>query len=280
MEPNGIPAQTGLTLVRPLPERQENKPSLFQIEDPEAFIGKAAAIAAVLAKVLKHRNLTLEIQGREHVRVEGWQLLARMLGITPVCVWTRPLKSEDGKVLGWEGRVEARDPNGMTVGAAEASCDRQERTWSNRDEHALRSMAQTRATAKALRQATGAIMALTGFEGTPVEEMPELNEGHTPIRPPVSKSSRPEGKPVPEQPQEASAPKAVTPAPATISTPQVRRLWALGMAGKKSSEQIRKALEAHGWTKPEEITRGKAYSDICTWIQSPATNDYIKEATR
>ena len=279
METNGIQSQSGLTLVRPTPEGPEAhaKLSLFHTEDPEAFIGRAAAIASVLAKVLKHRHLTLEIQGREHVRVEGWQLLGAMLGISPVCIWTRPLKAEDGKAQGWEARVEARAIDGSTVGAAEGSCDRSERTWANRDEHALRSMAQTRATAKALRQATGAVMVLTGFEGTPAEEMPEESE-HQPIRPPASKSAKPETRPqpAPEKPQEPSAPK-VTP-PATISTPQVRRLWALGMAGKKSSEQIRKALEAHGWTKAEEITRGKVYADICAWLQSPYTHDY--EVTR
>ena len=41
-----------------------------------------------------------------------------------------------------------------------------------RDDYALRSMAQTRATSKALRQPLGFVMSLAGFDPTPAEEMP------------------------------------------------------------------------------------------------------------
>jgi hypothetical protein len=89
-----------------------------------------------------------------------------MLGVFPVCVWTRQM--EDG----WEARVEARTRAGEIVGAAEAECLRSEKTWANRDDYALRSMAQTRATSKALRQPLGFVMQLAGFNPTPAEEMP------------------------------------------------------------------------------------------------------------
>lgn len=49
---------------------------------------------------------------------------------------------------------------------------RDERTWKDRDDYALRSMAQTRATSKALRGPLGFIVTLAGFEATPSEEMP------------------------------------------------------------------------------------------------------------
>jgi hypothetical protein len=73
---------------------------------------------------------------------------------------------------GWEARVEARTRAGEIVGAAEAECLRSENTWANRDDYALRSMAQTRATSKALRQPLGFVMQLAGFNPTPAEEMP------------------------------------------------------------------------------------------------------------
>jgi hypothetical protein len=57
-----------------------------------------------------------------------------------------------------------------------------ERNWSHRDDYALRSMAQTRAVAKALRLCLGWIMSLAGYEATPAEEMPCGSRAH-PLRP-------------------------------------------------------------------------------------------------
>jgi hypothetical protein len=90
-----------------------------------------------------------------------------MLGVVPVVEWTRKTDT------GWEARVEARTLDGRVVGAAEAMCTRDERTWKSRDDYAIRSMAQTRATSKALRQPLGFVVTLAGFEATPDEEMPK-----------------------------------------------------------------------------------------------------------
>lgn len=139
--------------------------TLFRTEQPDEVVVRATETAKALAKVVKRQKLTTKISGRDHVRVEGWTLLGTMLGVFPVCVWTRKLDD------GWEARVEARTLNGQIVGAAEAQCLRSERTWASRDDYALRSMAQTRATSKALRQPLGFVMTLAGFDATPAEEM-------------------------------------------------------------------------------------------------------------
>ena len=139
--------------------------TLFRTDQPDEIVARATDVANVLGKVVKRKKLTVSIQGRDHVKVEGWCLLGTMLGVFPICVWTR--KTDDG----WEARVEARTLAGQVVGAAEASCTRGERTWANRDDYALRSMAQTRATSKALRQPLGFVMTLAGFDATPAEEM-------------------------------------------------------------------------------------------------------------
>ncbi len=143
-------------------------PTLFRTDDPSEIVQRASAVAAELSKVLKDQRLTTNIQGREHVRVEGWTLLGTMLGVFPVVEWTRPV---DG---GWEARVEARTLAGHVVGAAEAECLRSEKTWAKRDDYALRSMAQTRATSKALRGPLGFVVSLAGFDPTPEEEMPTV----------------------------------------------------------------------------------------------------------
>ena len=140
--------------------------NLFRTEEPTEIIRKASETATALREVLRSQNLLVRIGPRDHVRVEGWTLLGSMLGVFPVCEWTRQLPD------GWEARVEAKTMSGAVVGAAEASCLRSEKTWSSRDDYALRSMAQTRATSKALRQPLGFVVSLAGFDPTPAEEMP------------------------------------------------------------------------------------------------------------
>src|SRR6188472_3231871 len=140
--------------------------TLFRTDDPVQIIEQASAVADALSRVLRDRQLTSNISGKEHVRVEGWTLLGTMLGVFPVVEWTRPVAD------GWEARVEARTLAGQVVGAAEAECLRTERTWKGRDDYALRSMAQTRAVSKALRGPLGFVVTLAGYEATPAEEMP------------------------------------------------------------------------------------------------------------
>jgi hypothetical protein len=140
--------------------------TLFRTDDPVLVAQRASEVADALKDILKRQNLTTNIGGREHVRVEGWQTLGAMLGITPVCVWTRQIPK------GWEARVEARTLDGRVIGAAEAMCTREERTWKNRDDYALRSMAQTRATSKALGSPLRFVVTLAGYDGTPAEEIP------------------------------------------------------------------------------------------------------------
>jgi hypothetical protein len=139
--------------------------NLFGVADPVVVVERATLVAKALADVIEQRNLYATISRRKHVVVEGWTLLGSMLGVFPVVEWTR----EHGD--GWEARVIAVTRSGETVGAAEAMCSRSEAKWQSRDEYAIRSMAQTRATSKALRLPLGFVMTLAGYDATPVEEM-------------------------------------------------------------------------------------------------------------
>lgn len=145
--------------------RPEQHVSLFGASEPVAIIEKATSVATALKGVLQAQHLISKIQGKEYPRCEAWTLLGTMLGVFPVLAWSKPV--EDG----WEARVEAKTRDGAIVGAAEAQCLRTERNWSNRDDFAIRSMAQTRATAKALRMPLGFVMTLAGYEATLAEEM-------------------------------------------------------------------------------------------------------------
>jgi hypothetical protein len=69
------------------------------------------------------------------------------------------------------------DSAGHEVAAAESMCLRSERSWAKRDEFAVRSMAQTRASGKALRLALGYIVTLAGWEALPAEEITDEMRG-------------------------------------------------------------------------------------------------------
>jgi len=166
-----------VTVVAPTP------PALFGTSDPVEIVAKARDVANALKDVLRQQGLISDIQGKEYVQVGGWTLLGSMLGVFPVLVWTRAL---DGN--GWEARVEARTMGGVVVGAAEAECTRDEKMWASREDYALRSMAQTRATSKALRMPLGFVVTLAGFSATPAEEMTFSDRpfDQRPQRPPQS----------------------------------------------------------------------------------------------
>lgn len=144
---------------------------LFAVGDPVEVITKATAVAEALAGVIEKQGLYTTIRSRKgpdrkHVRVEGWTLLGSMLGVFPKTEWTRKVEG------GWEARVVAVTRAGEEVGAGEMECLKSEANWSDRDDYAIRSMAQTRATSKALKGPLSFIMTLAGFDATPAEEVP------------------------------------------------------------------------------------------------------------
>lgn len=148
--------------------------TLFGTDNPELVLARATKAAKALAAVIEDRKMYTMIGQGKHVRVEGWQTLGAMVGVFPVVAWTRPLSN------GWEARVEAKTIRGEIVGAAEAECLSTEKNWSEskgKEDHHLRSMAQTRATSKALAQPLRFIIALAGYEGTPAEEMARASDG-------------------------------------------------------------------------------------------------------
>lgn len=154
--------------------------NLFNVEKPTDVLRQAYAVAQPLATAIKGADLTVKISQRDYVRVEGWTMLGSMLGVFPIVVSTTPTYGHIGfgptgepqeGPTGWEAVVEARTLSGAVVGRAEAQCTRSERMWAGRDDYALRAMAQTRATSRALRGPLGFVVALAGFEATAAEEM-------------------------------------------------------------------------------------------------------------
>lgn len=153
-----------------VPAVQESQvPDIFQERDPQAVIKRYSAVASAVAEVIKQQHLYVEIGPRRHVFIEGWQTLGAPLGIFARVEWTKRLK--DGDRWGYEARAVAHRVAGDIISSAEAECWSDEENWRDRADFQLRSMAQTRACAKALRLALGFVMVLAGFEATPAEEM-------------------------------------------------------------------------------------------------------------
>lgn len=141
---------------------------LFNTDNPKLVIKKATEAADVLKDVVSKKGLIKNISGREYILVEGWTALGAMVGVSAKTEYTRQVDD------GWEAAVVVVNAHGMEIGRAEAQCLRAERNWKNRDDFAIRSMAQTRAMGKALRMPLGFIAVLAGYEATPAEEMPEV----------------------------------------------------------------------------------------------------------
>lgn len=143
--------------------------SLVAGSTPAETVERHVEIADELKRIIQTQGLSVQVQGKAHVKVEGWQALGLLCSITAVVTETEVI---DG---GFMATVEARrTTDGMVVGRAQAICTNDEKRgpWKSADRYALLSMAQTRATSKALKQAVGPLMALAGYQTTPAEEMP------------------------------------------------------------------------------------------------------------
>jgi hypothetical protein len=143
---------------------------LFNTDDPDIVLARAVKCADVLKDVIVKKQLALKIGSSEYIKVEGWTTLGALVGVFPKVEWTRQVG--EGDDAGWEAAVIVVNSLGVEIGRAEAQCLRSERNWKNRDDFALRSMAQTRAMGKALRMPLGFIAVLAGYSATPAEEMP------------------------------------------------------------------------------------------------------------
>lgn len=158
--------------------------TVFGTTDPAAIMQRVVDIATPLAKFIREQGMTTNMGGRTHVNIEGWSFMGAMMGIAPVVTRVSELKDGEGHLFGFEAQVELRTRDGSVVGGGIGECSRGEAMWSwepvgrngnklpARDDFALKSMAQTRATGKAYRLAFGFIMKAAGYDATPAEEMP------------------------------------------------------------------------------------------------------------
>jgi hypothetical protein len=126
-------------------------PNLVLEGDPEKQVEFAQKTARALMGIIQSKPKKVIINHEQYIEFEDWQILGHFYGATVGTEWTRRITKED-KVHGYESRAVVYRA-GEIISTAEARCTRDERNWAKRDEFMLRSMAQTRASAKAIRNA-------------------------------------------------------------------------------------------------------------------------------
>ena len=128
----------------------------------------ATRVADALKSVLESQNLIQNISGNNYVTVSGWSTLGTMIGIRVNIISVEPFPTKAR--FGYKAKVELIDGRGNKVGEGEAIATSSGR---QKEEHAVYSMAITRAVGKAFRLSLAWIMELAGYSSTPYEEMPE-----------------------------------------------------------------------------------------------------------
>ena len=159
------------------------------IRSPEEILAEAQKAASALQRVVSTKRKPVIFKGEQYLEFEDWQTLGRFYGYTTLVEWTRPV--EFGDARGFEARAIAIDKNGNTASAAEAMCLNDEPNWKDKPLFQLRSMAQTRACAKALRNILAWVVILAGYRPTPAEEIEAIQELEPSESPPTPK---PEGE--------------------------------------------------------------------------------------
>jgi hypothetical protein len=129
---------------------------------------------------------------------------------------------------GFLATVEARAADGRVIGRADALCTKYEKRgpWKNADDYARLSMAQTRATSKALKGPLGFVVSLAGYATTPAEEMTFAE--------PDSPTPRPAAKPTDKPLTEAGRAKVAR----AIGESGADEAMILGAAGLGSIDDI------------------------------------------
>jgi hypothetical protein len=148
-------------------------------------IESATAMASALADIIDKQGLYKNIQGRNHVLVDGWTTAAALCGLMPREVACEVI--EGGAYVAVVSLVRINDGVELTRASAECGGEGDE-IWQKRAAYARRSMAITRATSKVCRIALSWVVTLAGYSGTPAEEMEQAEREIA------------QRKPVPEKP--------------------------------------------------------------------------------
>ena len=151
---------------------QEPMTTAMQNIDPEAQVAYGQKCAKALMNVINQKPKKVIINGEIYPEYEDWQTIARFFNSTVGTDTVTPIQ-ENNQTVGYTARAVVYNQQGVIIGSAEADCTNVEKNWKNKEMFQVKSMAQTRASAKALRNVFGWVAVLAGVKATPAEEMDE-----------------------------------------------------------------------------------------------------------
>lgn len=158
---------------------RSNPTGVGLVSSPRDAIAQATLAARALTEVIESKPDKVVINGKTYLTLEDWQLLAHFYGLAARTESTEYVQFPDpevGTIQGYQARAEVINiKTGMIIGSGEAMCLDDEKKWTNKPLYAIRSMAQTRACAKALRNILAFVPVLAGFSPTPAEEISSLD---------------------------------------------------------------------------------------------------------
>jgi hypothetical protein len=141
---------------------------------PDVVLEEAAKAASALTRVIEGKKKKVTFNGQTYLQFEDWQTLGRFYGVTAIVRNTKYVEFGEGddRIKGFEAVAEALlVGTNQVISSAEAMCLNDEKNWMIKPMFQLKSMAQTRACAKALRNVLAWVVVLAGYSPTPAEEM-------------------------------------------------------------------------------------------------------------
>lgn len=160
--------QTALAVMPPPAQMAVSRP-------PDVVLAEATEAAKALKAVIDNKPRKVVFNGHVYLEFEDWQTVAKFYGATVKVTDTKYV--EFGEVKGFEAKaVVINVATGMEISGAEAMCLNDEPNWKKKPLFQLKSMAQTRASSKALRNVFAWVVVLAGYKPTPAEEMDGVKE--------------------------------------------------------------------------------------------------------
>jgi len=240
---------------------------LIVARDPNTVLAEAHNAAKALKQVISAKKNKVMMNGEQYLEFEDWQTCGKFYGVVAKVVNTEYI--ELGGVRGFNSRAVVFDTaTGQEISAAEAMCLNDEDKWSTRSKYEyvdgvkkkvgdvpvplfqLKSMAQTRACSKALRNVLAWVVVLAGYQPTPAEDMTG-DEAPSDRREPIT-----EPKEKPSIPSEL------------ISDAQARRLYAIWKGAGRSDAEVQAHIkEKYGVSSTKQVKKAD-YEALCLWAAS------------
>jgi hypothetical protein len=252
-------------------------PELVLTRAPDIVLAEAQRAARALKDVLEAKPKKVIFNDEQYLEFEDWQTLGRFYGVT--CAVTSTRFVSYGEASGFSARAIALRADGAELSAAEAECLNDEAKWRSRPVYEwtdtphgrrrmkvgeeavplfmLKSMAQTRACAKALRNVLAWVVVLAGYRPTPAEELP-IDQA-APARKKTTTA------PATRKPRTRSGPTSTS---RLITERQVTELFTTARAAGWAMDQLQQELRTRFGVEKSRDIAAKDYPTILATISA------------